>query len=110
MSSQIAVAHLSPLVRLRLRLLQPEAHVHLAVQRRCVSQVLAGLLALACVPAELTEAEVAVSDEWAHPQSFGNRERLPVVGLSSFSIKSVKTDSEVGEQVQRMGHVAGMRP
>src|SRR6266481_6561821 len=45
------------LPHLRLRLLQPVRHVHLAVHRRCGREVFAGLLALACAPVELAEAE-----------------------------------------------------
>jgi len=52
----------------RLRLLQPEAHVHLAVHRRGGGEVLLRLLALARAPVELAEAEVAVGDEGAQVQ------------------------------------------
>jgi hypothetical protein len=44
---------------------QPEPPVHLAVHRDRSGQVLMGLLALACAPVELAEAEVAVGDERA---------------------------------------------
>src|SRR6266496_2594939 len=49
-----------------LRLLQPEAHVHLAVHRRRGGKVLASLVLLARATVELAEAEVAVGDERAH--------------------------------------------
>ena len=51
--------------------LQPEPHVHLAVQRGRGGEVLAGLLARAGAPAELAEAEVAAGDEWAHAELGG---------------------------------------
>src|SRR2546422_10622603 len=54
------------LSHLRLRLLQPEPHVHLAVHRRRGGEVLLRLLTLAGAPVELAKAEVAVGDERAH--------------------------------------------
>ena len=48
----------SPELRhLRLRLLQPEPHVHLAAHRSRGSHVLVRLVALARAPVELAEAE-----------------------------------------------------
>src|SRR5690242_17814461 len=64
--------------QLRLRLLQPEPHVHLAVHRRRGGQVLPRLLALARAPVELTEAEVAVGDERAHAK-FGREGKGPTI-------------------------------
>ena len=43
------------LARLRLRLLQPEAHVHLAVHRRRGDEVLLSLLPPVRAPVELAE-------------------------------------------------------
>ena len=63
---------ISSLPHLRLGLLQPEPHVHLAVHRRRGGEVLLGLLALARAPVELAEAEVAVGDEGAHAE-FGGK-------------------------------------
>ena len=68
--------------RLGLCLLQPEAHVHIAVQRYCGGEVLADLLLLLCTLIELAKAEVAVGDERAHPKPLGERERLTVVARS----------------------------
>src|SRR5215470_16020835 len=59
------------LSRLRLRLLQPVRHPHLAVHRRRGGEVLLRLLALARAPVELAEAEVAVGDEGAHGAGLG---------------------------------------
>ena len=53
----------------RLRLLQPEAHVHLAVHRRRGRQVLLGLRWVAGSAVECAEAEVAVGDEGSIPSS-----------------------------------------
>ena len=68
---------------LRLGLLQPEPHVHLAVHRRRGGEVLLRLLALARAPVELAEAEVAVGDEGAHPELLGERERVTVVAVGA---------------------------
>jgi hypothetical protein len=46
-------------------------------------EVLLGLLALARVPVELAEAEVAVGNEGAHFEVLGERERIPVVATSA---------------------------
>lgn len=51
---------LRQLPRLRLRLLQPEPHVHLAVHRRGGREVQSGLLLLARASVELAETKVAV--------------------------------------------------
>ena len=48
--------------QLRLRLLQIEPHVHLAVHRRRDGEVLLRLLTLARAPVELAEAEMAVAE------------------------------------------------
>jgi hypothetical protein len=46
--------------------------------------VLYGLLALFGASIQLAEAEVAVSDEGAHAELLGERQRLAVVALSLF--------------------------
>src|SRR5437016_1113743 len=53
-------------IHLRLRLLQPEPHVHLAVHRGCGGEVLLRLLALTRAPVELAEAGMTVGHERAH--------------------------------------------
>src|SRR5258708_8304564 len=88
---------------LGLRLLQPEAHVHIAVQRYCGGKVLADLLLLLCTLIELAKAEVAVGDEGAHAARLGERQCLAVVGLAALGIESVGMGRDVAEQVQHMG-------
>src|SRR5262249_29799996 len=68
---------------LRLRPLQVEPHVHVAVHRGCGSEMLLRLLALARAPIELAEAEVAVGDEGAHAAWLGEGQRLAVVDLAA---------------------------
>jgi hypothetical protein len=57
--------------------------------------VLARLLALACAPVELAEAEVAVGAERAHAQFFGEDHGLPVAGFSLFGIRRVAMRSDL---------------
>ena len=76
-------------IQLRLRLLQPEAHVHLAVHRGRGGEVLLRLLALGGSTEELGEAEVTVGDERAHAARLGEGQRLAVVGLATLGIEPV---------------------
>jgi hypothetical protein len=64
--------------------------------------VLSGLLALACSPVELAEAEVAVRDEGAHATRLGEGQGLPVVGLAPLGVKPVGMSRDVAKQVQRV--------
>ena len=65
----------------RLRLFQPEAHVHLAIHRGGGGQVLLRLCVVASPAVELAETEVAVGDERAHAEVGGPGEGLTVVLL-----------------------------
>src|SRR6185295_9327297 len=89
-----------------LRLLQPELHVHLAVERRRDGEVFARLLASAGAPVEFPKPEVAVGDEGSHAARLGKRQRIAVVGLSALGIESLGMTRDVAEQMQRMGFVA----
>ncbi len=71
---------------LRLRLLPPEPHVHLAVHRHRSGEVLLRLLSLARTSVELAKAEVAVSDERAHTARLAEGQRLAVVGLGRLNL------------------------
>src|SRR5262249_36782497 len=61
--NKIPEASSAEVLYLRLRLLQPVRHPHLAIHRRRGGEVLTRLIALAGAPGELAEAEVAVGDE-----------------------------------------------
>src|SRR5215831_9222724 len=63
-------------IQFRFRLLQPEAHVHLAVHRCRDVEVLLCLVALTGLPIEPAEAEVAVGDFRAQPELRRQRERF----------------------------------
>src|SRR5262245_56596948 len=75
-------------MQLRFRLLQPEAHVHLAVHRRRCGEVVARLFALARALVERAETEVAVRDEGAHVARFGERERTTVMCLRTIVVRA----------------------
>src|SRR5262245_5602270 len=104
-SSQLASARR---VCLRLRLLQPEPHVHLAVHRRCSGEVLTRLLALVGARAQLPEAEGAVGDERAHAARLGEGQRLAVVGLAALGIEAVGVGRDVTDQVEHVGRGSGL--
>jgi len=71
------------LSHLRLRLLQPETHSHLAVHRRRGDEVLARLFPLARAPVEPAEAEVAVGAGVLGKVPFAPREvSLPFMGYA----------------------------
>jgi hypothetical protein len=91
------------LPQLRLCLLQPVRHPHLAVHRRRGGEALLRLLALARAPVELAEAVVAVGQERVHAARLGERHRLAVLGLAPLSIESVGLDRDIAEQVQSIG-------
>src|SRR5262245_11582988 len=73
---------------LRLRLLQPEPHIHLAVHRCRDVEVFLCLVALTGLPIEPAEAEMTVGDQGAHTAVRRNHERLAIVVLTLFAIES----------------------
>src|SRR2546426_3749387 len=70
-----------------LRLLQPEPHVHLAVQRSSGHEMLLGFSRSTRLSAELAEATMAVGGERAHPKFFGKRLRLRVGSEGDFQVR-----------------------
>src|SRR5262245_35438069 len=93
---------LSGCLHLRLRLLQPVGHPHLAIHRRRVGEMRLRLLALAGAPVELAEAEVAVGDEGAHAARLGEGQGLAVMGLTPLRIESFGVDCDVAEELLGM--------
>jgi hypothetical protein len=51
-----------------LRLLQPEAHIHLAIHRGAGAEVISGLRPVTHSPVQLAKAEIAMSYERAHAE------------------------------------------
>src|SRR5215510_13752610 len=88
-------------LELRLRLLQPVRHSHLAVHRRRGGEVLLRLLTLASAPVELAEAEVAVGDKGPHAQCLGQSQGLLVVGCGLLDIRGVDVGIDNPKLVQR---------
>src|SRR5262249_21256727 len=92
-------------LQLRFCLLQIEPHVHLAVHRRRLGEMLPCLLTLARAPVELAEAEVAVGDEGAHLEHARESERL-LEGLARRRrIGRVSGRGTFPEHPQRLGLV-----
>src|SRR5262245_51321283 len=91
------------------RLLQIEAHVHLAVHARGSGQVLARLFAIANLPVELAEPQVAMSDKRPHAARLSEHQRFAVVHLGSFSVEPILIGCDIAEQTLRMGDVTWMR-
>jgi len=93
---------------LRLGLLQPELHSHLAVHRHCDNDLLPGLLAIALSAMELAETEVTMGDERAHAAGHGERECLAIIG---FGILSAAGRDDVTGEAEGVGFAApGLQP
>ena len=86
-----------------LRLLQIEAHVHLAVHARGSGQVLASLLRFAGALVQLAEAEMAVGDDGPHAARLGERQGLAIVGFASLDVELVAIGRDVAERAGRRG-------
>src|SRR5215467_285589 len=85
----------------RFRLLQVEGHVHLAVHRHGLGEMLTRLLPLAGSKIESTEAEMTVGDQRAHTAVRRNHERLAIVVLTLSTIGSFGMSRDVSKQVMR---------
>src|SRR5215510_11947638 len=87
---------------------QPEAHIHLAVQRLRRGEMPTRLIGPAGALVERTETEMTVGHEWTHTAGLGERQRLAVQGLGVLGITRLQPDRDVGEQVHGMRREAGM--
>src|SRR4029453_2507559 len=86
--------------------LQPVGHAHLAVHRHRRGDVLARLLALACAPVELPEAEGAVGDKRAHPTRLGECERVTVEAVSV--LRGIAAGRDLAEEAEGPRLVAAL--
>jgi hypothetical protein len=93
-------------LQLRLRLLQPVRHPHLAVHRRRGGEMLLRLLALTRAPVELAEAEVAVGDERAHAELLSECERVTVVAVSV--LRDIAVGGDLADEPERRRLVAAL--
>src|SRR6266851_6076821 len=82
---------------LRLRLLHPVRHPHLAVHRRRGGEMLTRVIPLVCSPVELAEAEVAVGDERAHAELLGKRPGCTVVALRVSAVEGPGMRDDLAE-------------
>src|SRR5712692_4008411 len=96
------------LPHLRLRLVQPEAHVHLAVHRRRRRQMLSGLVRLVGLPEELTQVEVAVGDERTHAEVAGQGQGLAIVAFRRLDSRRIATGDDFAEQAETPRLVAAL--
>jgi hypothetical protein len=99
-STRLSVRSYAAALSARLRLLQPEAHVHLAVHLRRGGELLAALLILACSSVELPEAEVAMGGEGAHPELLGERERVAVVVFGLVGVQRVALGGDLAKEAK----------
>src|SRR5262245_30953869 len=90
----------------RLRLRQPEGHVHSPVHRDGGRQLGMGLLPLAYLCTQRPEAAVAVRLEWAHADLLGQGEGLLVVGCGQLTLRGIVIHGDVAEESTRLRLVA----
>ncbi len=90
----------------RLRLRQPEGHVHGPVHRDGGRQLGMGLLPLASLRIQRPEATVAVRLEWAHAWLLGQGEGLLVMGCGRLTLWGIALHGDVAEESKRLRLVA----
>src|SRR6266568_2280078 len=88
------------LPHLRLRLVQPEAHVHFAVHRRRRRQMLSSLLVLVGLPEELAQMEMAVGRERTHAELASQGQGLAVVAFRRLESRRITMGSDFTEQAE----------
>src|SRR5262245_41728945 len=84
----------------RLRLRQPEGHLHGVVQRDSSRKLGAGLLWPAAPCIQRTEATVAVSLQWAHAKLLGQGEGMAIVGGGLFDLRRLALGGNVTKETQ----------
>jgi hypothetical protein len=85
---------------LRLRLLQPVGHAHLAKHRRGGREVRPLLVRLPRPAVDLREPGVAVGDEGTHMARLPEREGFSVAGDALSVVELVTLDRDVAEQIE----------
>src|SRR6266851_10488803 len=98
MSGKAPISRRGP--HLRLRLVQPEAHVHLTEHRRRRRQMLSSLLVLIGLPEEPAEVEVTVGGERTHAKLAGQSQSLAVVAFRRLENRRIATGSDFTEQAE----------
>src|SRR5262249_9067776 len=87
----------------RLRLLQPVGHAHLAVHRRRDGELLVRVLAPACAPVELAEAQMAVGDEGTHAEFLRQGHGLAVVRHGLPDLRAGGMGGDLGQYPETVG-------
>ena len=82
----------------RLRLGQPEGHVHGAAQVNGARQFSTGLLRLVDLGVQHTKAEVAMGLERAHAELIGQGQGLAVVGFGQPALRRLAPRRNVAEE------------
>src|SRR4029450_12384030 len=86
----------------RLRLRQPEGHVHGPVHRDGGRQLGVGLLPTAALRIQRAEATVAVRLEWTLAWLLGQGEGLLVVGCGQLMLRGIAMPGDVAEESTRL--------
>ena len=60
-----------------------------------------GLVALARAPEELAEPEMAVGDEWTHPEVIGKSQRFSVAIFGLVDVRRIPMRGHLGEEAER---------
>jgi hypothetical protein len=95
-------------MHLSLRLLEPEAHVHLTVLDHRAAEVLVGRLPLARTSIQLAKPEMAVSDEGTHFPRLGERQCFAILVLGALGIEPIGMGRDGAEQVPRISRTPGL--
>src|SRR5262245_22111906 len=96
------------LLQLRLRLLQPDSHLNLPHQCRCSSEMRLRLRQIAGLPIELSQTNVAVSDERAHGELFSEGESLAIVVFRLPDIKRIFARRDLAKEPKSVSLVSSL--
>ena len=76
----------------------PTVHIHLAIQRPCHRKAFSSELPATTIQEELTESEMAVSDEWTHAELYSQREGSAVMAFCSLAIGGIVAAGKDGTE------------
>src|SRR5690242_8525555 len=93
---------------LRLRLLDPGPHVHLAVHRGRDREMLLRGRSPAPTPVQAAEAAVTAGDEGTQPARVGQEQGLPVVTCGGLDLARVATGGDLTEEPEGPGFQAAL--
>ena len=108
MTLGMSLSPLAPLHQCHLSALQPERHLHGAVQLDSSGKLGACLLWTAYPIIQDTETAVAVGQEWTHAQFVGQGKGLAVEGFGLLDLRGVTLRSDLAEEAQGICLVAAL--